>query len=168
METTALAPNTLAFIALCNEFCQACELADESTADDFVASMTRLLPRIYISASSLPVDMLGDSAYLPAALEEDYYDTIRRKIEILLGEDDTFLEVFEHDMKYSDTPIGASVSEALSDLFQVFYNFLAAVKEAPDEVIAESVGAVADDFAAYWSQTLVNVMRPLNSLHHKI
>lgn len=58
------------------------------------------------------------------ALEEDYYDAVRMRVAALLGEDDTYLEVFEQDMKYSDTPIAASISEGLADLFQVFYNIV--------------------------------------------
>lgn len=41
--------NALAFMALCNEYCQALENAREMERDDFVATMLRLLPRIYIS-----------------------------------------------------------------------------------------------------------------------
>ncbi len=40
-----------------------------------------------------------------------------------MGEDDVFLETFEEDMKYSDTPVAASVSESLADIFQPLYNF---------------------------------------------
>ncbi len=162
----SLPPNTLSFIALCNEYCQALENCAESLPEDFISTMVRLLPRIYITASDLPADLLGEESYIPSSLDEDYYDAVRRNAEGILGENDTYLEVFEEDMKYSDTPIGASISEALADLYQVFYNFLVAVKDATTESIEESVGAMADDFASYWSQILVNVMRPLNSLRH--
>lgn len=168
MDQKALAPNTLAFIALCNEYCHAVEIAAETAPEDFIAAMTRLLPRIYICASDLPVDMLGGEVYIPSALDEDYYDAVRRNIELVMGENDTFLEVFEQDMKFSDTPIGASVAESLADLFQEFYNFVNAVRDATPEVTDECIASVADDFASYWSQTLVNVMRPLNALRHNI
>ncbi len=161
-----LSPNALALIALCNEFCQAAELAAESTCDDFTATMTRLLPRIYISAQDVPVNVLAGESYIPASLDEDYYDAIRRNIETVLGENDTYLEVFEQDMKFSDTPIGASVAESLADLFQVFYNFINAIKDAPDDIINECLNALSEDFAGYWSQILVNVMRPLNAIRH--
>ena len=103
-----LSPNSLAFIALCNEFCYAVENARESTRNAFVASMLRLLPRIYISASDLKPEPLidEDDAYIESFLDEDYYESMRRQIENLLGADDVYLEVFEEDMKYSDTPIG--------------------------------------------------------------
>lgn len=45
--------NQLAFIALANEYCSALESAGETMPGEFVASMLRLLPRIYISATDL-------------------------------------------------------------------------------------------------------------------
>ncbi len=122
MDRKSINNNALAFIALCNEYCQTLERVREADRDDFVASMLRLLPRIYISASDLKIDSVLEDAYIDGKLDEDYYDAIRRGVENLLGPDDTYLEVFEEDMKYSDTPIAASISESLADIFQVFYN----------------------------------------------
>lgn len=163
-----LSPNSLAFIALCNEFCLAVENARESNRNSFVASMLRLLPRIYISASDLkPAPLLDEEdAYIESFLDEDYYESIRRQIENLLGEDDVYLEVFEEDMKYSDTPIGMSVAEGICDVFQVLYNFIVMVKDAPEEIINSALTAVKDDFGAYWSQRVCNLMRPLNNIYY--
>ena len=167
MSQSNIKPNTLAFIGLSNEYCVAVENARESERDDFVASMTRLLPRIYISASDLDADNQADS-YIDEALDEDYYDSVRRNIETLLGEDDSYLEVFEEDMKYSDTPIAASIAESLADIFQVLYNFLETVRDAPEDLINDAVTVVAEDFRHYWSRTLCNVLRALNAVryHH--
>ena len=69
-------------------------------------------------------------------------------------------------MKYSDTPIAASISEGLADLFQVFYNIVQTARDATPELIAELVPVMRDDFADYWSQTLCNVLRALNKLYY--
>ena len=164
-SSTVLNNNSLAFIGLCNEYCQTLESARETECDDFIAAMLRLLPRIYITASDLKIDDLGlEEPYIDGRLDEDYYDSIRRSIENLLGPDDTYLEVFEEDMKYSDTPIAASVSEGLADIFQVLYNFLEAIKDVPNELIDQALIAVKDDFQSYWSRILCNVMRALNHI----
>lgn len=85
-----------------------------------------------------------------------------------MGADDLYLEVFEEDMKYSDTPIAASISESLADLFQVLYNFVETIKNSPQTMIDVALVAIKDDFASYWSQILCNVLRPLNQLSHSI
>ncbi|MDO4318967.1 MAG: DUF5063 domain-containing protein [Bacteroidales bacterium] len=158
--------NALAFIALCNEYCAAVEHARETEKTDLVQSLLRLLPRIYIAATDLAADLPGE-AYIDGALDEDYYESVRHSLEMVLGEDDSYLEVFEEDMKYSDTPIGASLAEGLADLFQVFYNLLETVRDAPDELADEALAAVRDDFANYWGQTLCNVMRPLHHIYYQ-
>lgn len=168
MESTTLNNNSLAFIALCNEYCMAIERARESERGEFIAEMVRLLPRIYIAANDMRVEALGEveDAYLENVLDEDYYESARRNVETLLGADDMYLEVFEEDMKYSDTPIAASISECLADLFQAMYNFVETIKEAPQEMMHLALVAVKEDFESYWSRILCNVMRPLNHLHH--
>ncbi len=167
MSNSIINNNALAFMALCNEYCQALENAREMERDDFVASMLRLLPRIYISATDVNVDVAAiEEPYIAGSLEEDYYDAVRRNVESLLGPDDTYLEVFEEDMKYSDTPIAASISEGLADIFQVLYNFLETVKDVPEELIAMGLVAVKEDFGAYWSRILCNVLRALNHVRY--
>ncbi len=165
-----LSPNSLAFIALCNEFCFAVENVGDTTPADFVANMVRLLPRIYISASDLKPAMPLDEeeAYIESFLDEDYYESVRRQIELLLGPDDVYLEVFEEDMKYSDTPIGMSIAEGIADIFQVLYNFIVMVKDAPEEAVNSALVAVRDDFDSYWSQRVCNLMRPLNHLRSSV
>lgn len=167
MESAILNTNSLAFIALCNEYCAAIEDARESEKDEFVQSMLRLLPRLYISATDLKIDLLDEEdAYLEPILDEDYYESVRCGIENLMGPEDIFLEVFEEDMKYSDTPIAASISESLADIFQVLYNFVGMVKEAPEHLIPLALVVVRDEFQGYWSRILCNVLRALNQLRY--
>lgn len=164
-QSKQLSPNSLAFIALSNEYCEAIETASAADRDEFVNSMLRLLPRLYISATDLqPGD--DDMAYIDDALDEETYNAARRNIEMLLGEDDSYLEVFEEDMKYSDSPIAASISEGLCDIFQVLFNFLEAVKDSTEEVIGSALMIVSEDFRHYWSRPLCNVLRALNHIKY--
>ena len=165
-ETSTLSPNTLAFIGLSNEYCQAVENAANAEREDFVAAMTRLLPRLYIAATDLRTDDDDAGYYIDDALDEDSYNSLRSSLEMLLGEHDTYLEVFEEDMKYSDTPIAASIAEGLCDIFQVMYNFLEAVRNSTEENILSATAIVKDDFRHYWSRTLCNVLRAINNLRY--
>lgn len=162
-----LSPNTIAFIALTNEFCQTLENTRETTRDEFIDAMLRMLPRIYMSATDLDVTLIDeDDAYIQPFLDEEYYESIRRNIENLLGPDDVYLEVFEEDMKYSDTPIAASISEGLADIFQVFYNFISTIRDLSPEEMVPQIAAVKDEFGGYWSQPLCNVLRALNHVRY--
>lgn len=166
-DTTNLTPNSLAFIALANEYCHALENVfeyEESRA--FIAEMLKLLPRIYISASDIKPDDDSDS-FIDSFLDENDYDTVRGNVSRIIGEDDTYLEVFIDDMKYSDTPISTNISENLADIYQPLYNFVATVKDATDETINEAINAVKSEFDTYWGQTLCNVLRALHLIYYK-
>ena len=166
-DKSKLSPNARAFIGLSNEYCHAVEQAADTEREDFVASMTRLLPRIYISAADLSAENdMDDVYYIDDSLDEESYDAVRRGIESVLGEDDTYLEVFEEDMKYSDTPIAASVAEGLSDIYQVLFNFLSAVRDSTEDNIISALILVAEDFRQYWSRPLCNVLRALNHIRY--
>lgn len=167
-DSSSIAPNTIAFMALCKEYCVAIENAAETEPADFIDTMLRLLPRLYISASDITSPGIETDCYITPALNEDYYDAVRRRIEIVMGEDDTYLEVFLDDMKYSDTPIAASISEGLADLFQEFYNVLSMVDaDAPTGTLTEIATAAKENFQLYWSRTLCNILRALNEIKYR-
>lgn len=158
----------LPFVGLCSDYCQTVENCNAVESGEFVASMLKLLPRLYIMATDLKADpLLSEDGYIDQALDEEYYESVRRNIAALIGEDDVYLEVFEEDMKYSDTPVTASISEGLADIFQVLYNFLATVDDATDETVQEAVLSVTDDFKHYWSASLCNVLRALNAIAYR-
>lgn len=112
-------------------------------------------------------DYDSDMGYYGSYVDEDYYNSVRRHMGQLLGPDDVFLETFEEDMKYSDTPIAASVSECLADIFQPLYNFISIVKDTEGEQLEGAYRHCHEEFVSYWSQTLVNVLRALNHIYYK-
>lgn len=161
--------NDLAFIALCNEYCEAICNASTMEKEEFIQQMLRLLPRIYITASDIQPNPYGGMGNcIEPKMDEAIYEGVGAPIAELLGEDDAYLEVFHEDMKYSDMPIGASISEGLADLMQVTYDLVETVKELPTEMIPEALAEVRESFDEYWSQTICNVLRPLNQLNYNI
>lgn len=165
MDNTGLNTNSIAFIGLCNEYCISIENVKETDKQEFVDNMLRLLPRIYISATDLQIDLPGEEdQFVENFLDEDYYDALRRNTEALMGEDDVYLEVFEEDMKYSDTPVAASISEGLADLFQVLYNFINSIRDTTDDTVKLALINIREDFQSYWSAILCNVLRALNHI----
>lgn len=162
---SSLTAGQLSFLALANEYCHAVEAAADTEPMDFVDSMLHLLPRLYITATDLPDSVYqSDEAYVPRSITEEYYDAARRGMETALGENDSYLEVFEEDMKYSETPIAASVAEGLADIFQALYDLTEAAKDATNYNLELLLQAAKEDFTSYWSAILCNVMRPLNAI----
>lgn len=166
MENSKLAPNSLAFIALSNEFCSAIENAMEFEKEDFVAKMLKMLPRIYMTITDIDIEESNEDFYALPYLDESVYDNLRSQLATLMGEDDVFLETFEEDMKYSDAPVSATISEDLADIYQQLYNFVASVRDVDTEAINSIIITCKEDFASYWGQTLCNVLRALHSVFY--
>ena len=147
MDESALNRKMLNITAYASQYCEAVENAREMEKDEFVERMTELLPQIYGEFAGLSPEDVG-------VLDYGYYQTYV----------DVFLETFEEDMKYSDTPIAASIAESLADIFQALYNFIMVVKETDGQELAGAYVECRENFASYWSQTLCNVLRALNHL----
>lgn len=168
MDNSSLSPNSLAFIALANEFCGVVEQVTEMEKEDFVAKMLKMLPRIYISASDINIKQSLEDGCVEPYLDETVYDNIRNNIAVIMADDDVFLETFEEDMKYSDTPVSATISENIADLYQELYNFVASVRDVNNETIKSVLISCKEEFAEYWGQTLCNVQRALHNVFYQL
>lgn len=153
--------------ALAAEYCRTLEQASEMERSELIDAMLRQLPTLYIAFNEIPVEtQIEEPLYFESYVDEEYYDTVRRRLEVVMGEDDTFLDTFEEDMKYSDTPIASSVAESLADIFQSLFNFICIVRDSDGENAADAFADCKENFISYWSQTLCNVLRALNRLKY--
>lgn len=170
MEEDNIKGRLLGIVQLAADYCSACEDAREMDKGEFTDRMLSLLPRIYWEFLDLSSEIvsLGEFDYFSSYMDEDYYESLRRHMEMLLGPDDVFLETFEEDMKYSETPIAASIAESLADIYQPLFDFISVVKDTDGEGMTEAYMHCKEDFEAYWSQTLCNVLRALNHLKYSI
>ena len=184
MSIDGIRGRLLNLTALASQYCVEVENASERGRNEFVATMLQLLPKIYLEFNDIrpssekrageedvdefaPVDLGQEEKYYADYVDEDYYENVRRHMETLLGPDDTYLETFEEDMKYSDTPIAASISESLADIFQPLYNYVSIVRDTDGEELEGAYRECHADFASYWSQTLCNVLRALNKIYYE-
>lgn len=158
-------------VALGAEFCAVVENCHEIDTKELTETLLGQLPRIYYEFHDIDG---GENASLDEwgtgvsdHLDEEQYESVRMQLAVAFGEDDAYLETFEKDMKYSDTPIAATISENLADIYQPIYDFVVEVRESSGENLEEAYRACREDFRKYWSQTLCNVMRALNAIHSR-
>lgn len=159
-------------VALSAEYCSTVENCREVELKELTSALLGQLPRIYYEFHDIDA---GESASLDEwgigvsdHLDEEQYESVRMQLAAAFGEEDTYLETFEKDMKYSDTPIATTISENLADLYQQLYNFVVEVRESEGESFEEAYRACKEGFREYWSQTLCNVMRAINNCELRI
>lgn len=154
-------------VTMSKNYCETCQDSIQYTREEFIDRILDLLPRIYWNFFDLSAGVsLGESDYFSDYVDEPLYEEVRRGIASVMGGADTFLETFEEDMKYSETPITASVSEGLADIFQPLYNFVSIVHDSEGSQLEEAFISCKEDFENYWSQTLCNVMKALNNIKY--
>ena len=103
--------NTVEFVTVAAEYCAFIERSEGQKRAEFVDTMLKILPLLYIKASMLPeCEVMGEDG-LEAFVTEDDYEVIRINLQELLADRDDYLDVFVEEMKYSDTPIRMSIAE---------------------------------------------------------
>ncbi|MDE7346204.1 MAG: DUF5063 domain-containing protein [Muribaculaceae bacterium] len=164
----AIRTRLINLVALSADYCGTVENCREVELKDLVERLLGLLSRIYYEFHDIDGgdnDSLDDWGIgVSAHLDEEQYENVRIQLAATFGEEDTYLETFEKDMKYSDTPIATTISENLADIYQPLYDFVVEVRESDGENLEEAYRACKDGFREYWSQTLCNVMRALNAI----
>lgn len=85
------------------EYCKNLERVREADKAGFLTVMRGLLPMIYLKVSLLGEIPEEAGWNLPRVTEEDY-EYVRTGIADTLGEDDSFLDVFVEDFKFSEAP----------------------------------------------------------------
>ncbi|MCH5222769.1 MAG: DUF5063 domain-containing protein [Muribaculaceae bacterium] len=155
-------------VDLSKRFCELCQTAEEYDKTEFTDHSLDLLPRIYWNFFDLQASVvsLGGFDYFSSYVDEEFYEDIRRRISIVMGADDTYLDTFIEDMQYSDTPISATISEGMADIFQSLFNFVNIVKDSEGEQLEEAFINCKEEFENYWSQTLCNLLKVFNNIKY--
>ncbi len=158
--------NTVEFVTVAAEFCAYLEQAEAHRRWEFVDTILKILPLLYLKASMLPeCEALGDYAPENIVTEGDY-EVVRMTLAGIMGDKDDYLDVFVQDMVYSDTPIRKNISEDLADIYQDVKNFVGVFRLGLSETMHDAVAICRDNFAHYWGQTLVNTMRALHDVKY--
>lgn len=158
--------DTIEFVTVALQYCAFLEELESMSQDDMTDKLTKVLPLLYLKASLVPPSEMYSDDEPEISVTEDDYNYILSKIYAVFAENDTYLEVFMEDMKYSETPIAASISEDLADIYQDLRNFITVYERGITENMNDALTLCIDNFKMYWGQKLVNVLRALHSLKY--
>lgn len=158
--------NTLEFVAVALEFCNFVEAAGSSELFDFVDKATKILPLLYLKAALLPEAEPDEDTEPEQTVTEEMYESVRQQIAGLLGERDTYLDTFNPDMPYSDTPIASFISENLADVYQDAGNFVALFRQENEAAMQQALALCRSNFGAYWGQPLLNALKALHTVRY--
>ena len=71
---------------------------------------------------------------------------------------------FHKDMRYSDEPITAFVSENIADIYQEVKDLACNYQTRDEAVMNDALVNCLEAFEQHWGQKLLNVLRPLHAV----
>lgn len=152
------------FVTVAVQFCICLEKVSEYEREDFLDKILSILPLLYLKARMVPKAELELDGYIEQFVTEQEYEAVRQSIAAQLGSDDTYLEVFVDEMKYSDEPITAFISENIADIYQEMKDLACNYQTQNESVMNDALVACLEAFEQHWGQKLLNVLRPLHAL----
>lgn len=165
-DNPVYAKNTLEFVTVALEYCNFVGGVANLSTFSFVDKATKILPLLYLKASLLP-EVESDGIFEPEQyMTEAMYDSVRAAVAASLADKDSYLDTFHADMKYSETPIVAFISENMADVYQDVGNFVALFREGNEVVMREAIVLCYRNFCDYWGQPLLNALKALHNLRY--
>lgn len=158
----------LEFVAVAKEFCDFVETTPQMQRRDFVQRLQKFIPLIYLKGSLLPVSECEESGLTEDFVTEDQYNYLYNTIHNLLGEYDEYLEVFDDNMQYSETPVVHSISEKTCDIYQDLKNFISSFRCGIPEIIGEALWQLNENFELYWGKSCAGVLRAIHTVVYRI
>lgn len=156
--------NVVEFVAVANEYCRTIEAVNHMTALENLQKLQKILPLLYLKASLLPrLEKLLDEELEKYVSELDY-NVLHQKWMQLLGENDSFYEVFDPSIQFGQETVTASVAESLMDIYQDVKDFLIAYSIGNEDVMNDALFDCLYQFEDSWGQRLVNVLRAVHML----
>ena len=152
------------FVTVAVQFCICLEKVSEYEREDFLDKILSILPLLYLKARIVTKAELELDGYIEQFVTEQEYEAVRQSIAAQLGSDDTYLEVYMEDMRYSDEPITAFISENIADIYQEMKDLACNYQTQNESVMNDALVACLEAFEQHWGQKLLNVLRPLHAL----
>lgn len=166
-DKTIYSPELIDFVTVGVEFCALLEQASTNQPLDFVDKASKILPLLYLKTALLPPYEYSDEIdVVEEYIQEDTYERVRMSVVTLMGEFDSFLDAQHADMRYSDTPVGASIGEYLADVYQQVGNLLGVVRQSNDSAIPLAIGRCRYYFGEYWGGRLLAAEAALHELRY--
>ncbi len=166
-DNNVYAQSHLEFITIAVAYCSYLEEIAEESALDFVRKTDKILPLLYLKASLVEIPERLYEEGVESFVTEEEYESKKEEIANLLGRFDAYLETVDDEMQFSDTPIVATISENLTDVYQDVKDFAMNYRLGNEQVMNDALANCMENFQQYWGQKLLNALRALHMVLYK-
>ncbi len=156
--------NVVEFVTVASGYCEIIENVARYSPAENLGKLQKILPLLYLKTAVLPrVEQFMDEEPEQFVSEMDY-NALHQKWLQHLGENDSFYEVFNPDIQFSNETVRAGISENLLDIYQGLKDFTTAYSIGNEDVMNDSLAKCLFQFKEFWGQQLLNVLRAIHKL----
>jgi len=160
--------DVLEFVQVAVQFCGHLEQSQGQHRTEFVDTLLKLMPLLYLKAQLLP-KVESNGSFIPdEQVTEQDYEFIRQSIRDLLSSEDEYLDVSYDEMMQTDETRWKNISENLADIYQSVRNFLAAYQQGVEDCMYDALWEVQDQFELFWGEALVDALRRLHRIRYSM
>jgi hypothetical protein len=164
LDSVVFSKNVLEFVTVAKEYCAMIEGHSSRTIRQFIERMQKIFPLLYIKASLLPAINDEGLEETEKFVSEIDYNFLLNKLSSRIGRFDSYQEVFDAGMQYSEAPIEGSIAENICDIYQDVKDFLMNYRIGSIDAMESALVECQSNFENYWGQRLVNGLRAIHNL----
>lgn len=166
IKSVIYAKNTMELVTVGVEFCAFLEQSADRSKADFIDTLLKLIPLLYLKAAVQETIEQEDECCPEQFVTEQDYELIRSYVAAIMEEDDSYMDLCNHDVRFSDEPQVKTVSEGLADVYQAVRNFVGAYKVGVEEGMYAALVGLMNGFELYWGQTLTDVLKAMHRVKY--
>lgn len=154
------------FVTVVAETCRLLENASQISKTEFVNTLTKILPLLYLKTVLLEKPQHLLDGFTELFVDEEDYNYVSSLIQNKLGADDTYLDSFRAEMQYSDTPVVSTISENLADIYQEIKNLAGNYQTGDTEVMNDAIADCLEAFREHWGQKTLSALQALHAIKY--
>lgn len=166
VKSVIYAKNTMELVTVGVEFCAFLEQSADRNKADFINTMLKLMPLLYLKASVQEAVEPDDECTPEQFVTEQDYELIRTYVAAIMEEDDAYMDFCNHEVRFSDEPQVKTISEGMADVYQAVRNFVGAYKVGGEEGMYAALVSLMNGFELYWGQTLTDVLQAMHRVKY--
>ena len=168
LEHIVYSRNVIEFVTVSSEYCVFIEEINSCTKKQFVQKAQKLLPLLYLKGTLIPRLENECEDVIEKYVTEDIWQNTETRIKSKLGKHNDYIEVFDPDIDYSETPVPASISENMADIYQDMKDFIVLYRIGTTEIMNDALLECRQNFEQYWGQKLLNALRAIHNIVYNI
>jgi len=162
---TVTSANVLDMYTVANEFCIFTENAEKYNPDEVIQYYAKISPLLYLKGAILPSVDSDEDYFGERFVNEDQWESIYNSLQSVFADNDKFYTLSYENS--DNTPLVASISEHLADVYQDLKDFVLLYQKTLTYAKQNAVFECKKLFVAHWGQRIAAYLPALHAIAFK-